>query len=106
MHNALALIALHPDKFRRDFYGWIKDNWHIYEYFEKSAFKVSNMGFNHYSARTIIEVMRHRSNVREISDTPWKLNDQRTPDLSRLFTFLHPDMHGFFEQRERTASGR
>ena len=104
--NCRTIVVLNPEKFRTDFFDWITDNYHVFEYFEQSAIKVWNSGFRHYSARTIIEVMRHRSNIREIGDGTWKLNDKRTPDISLLFTLLHPETSGMFELRRRTANGR
>lgn len=101
LEQAKTAVLLNNDRFRRDFYSWISANFHIFEYFEKAAIQVWERGFKHYSARTIVEVMRHRSNVREISDQPWKLNDHRTPDMARLYMLLHPEHRGLFELRKR-----
>jgi hypothetical protein len=103
---ALGEVAMNPTMFRADFYEWLQENFHVFEYFEQSANKVWDSGFKHYSARTIVEVMRHRTNIREIGDGTWKLNDKRTPDMSRLFSLLHPEKEGLFELRRRTANGR
>lgn len=100
---ARAQVLLHPHQFRKDFYDWINSNFHVFEYFEQCAVKVWEAGFTHYSARTIVEVMRHRSNVREIIGE-YKLNDHRTPDMARLYMLLHPEHLGLFEFRERKAA--
>lgn len=101
--QARAAVALHSDMFRPDFYDWLNDNYPVFEYFEQSALKVHESGFKHYSARTIVEMMRHRTNIREIGDGTWKLNDHRTPDMARLFSLLHPECAGLFEFRTRVA---
>ncbi len=101
---ALSKVAASPALFKRDFYQWVKDNYPVFEYFEQSALKVHGHGVKHYSARTIVEVMRHRTNIREIGDGTWKLNDKRTPDMSRLFLALHPELGGFFEMRKRCVN--
>ena len=98
---ALRCISDAPAKYREDFPDWLRENFHIFEYFERSALQVSRSGFDHYSARTIVEVMRHRTNIREIGDGTWKLNNNRTPDMAELFLALHPELPGFFELRER-----
>lgn len=100
---ALSKVALHQRMFKPDFYDWMKENPAIFEYFEQSALKVREAGFKHYSARTIVEVMRHRTNIREIGDGTWKLNDHRTPDMARLFSLMHPECNGLFEFRSRVA---
>lgn len=101
---ALSKVAAMPALFRRDFYDWLKENYPVFQYFEQSALKVREAGFKHYSARTIVEVMRHRTNIREIGDGTWKLNDHRTPDMARLFNSLHPECAGLFEFRVRKAA--
>ena len=97
---ARAAVLLNPDHFTDDFYTWLNDNWHVYEYFEQAAIKVWAHGWRHYSARTIWEVMRHRSAVREI-EGEFKLNDHRVPDVARLYMFFHPEQNGLFEFRTR-----
>jgi len=103
IEQARAAILLHQSMFKRDFFDWITANHPIFAYFEQSAQKVRESGFDHYSARTIIEVMRHRTNIREIGDGTWKLNDHRTPDMARLYMLLHPEHAGLFEFRVRKA---
>lgn len=100
---ARAKVLLHDEQFRKDFYCWLDSDFHVFEYFEQCALKVWASGFKHYSARTIVEVMRHRSNVREIIGE-YKLNDHRTPDMARLYMLLHPEQDGLFEFRERKAA--
>lgn len=104
IEKARATVLLNYEKFKPDFFLWLQSNFPIFEYFERSAMQVRDNGFKHYSARTIVEVMRHRSNVREIGDGKWKLNDHRTPDMARLYILLHPDHDGMFELRGRRAA--
>ncbi len=100
---ARAQVLLHEKMFKPDFFDWLESNYPVFEYFEQSALKVHDAGFKHYSARTIVEVMRHRTNIREIGDGTWKLNDHRTPDMARLFLTLHPECAGLFEFRSRIS---
>jgi len=81
-----------------DFFDWLEDNHHIWEAFEKQALLVSQKGFKHYSARTIVEFMRHHTAISENGDL-WKINDHATPHLARLFMKVHPQYQGFFEVR-------
>ncbi len=99
--RAFRLAFWKHELFKKDFFVWLCNNYKIFECFEKSALKVWNSGFKHYSARTIVEVMRHRTNIREIGDGTWKLNNNRTPDMAKLYMLLHPEQEGFFEIRER-----
>ena len=100
---ALMKIEQNREQFAPDFYDWMKHNYPLFSHFEDEALSAYMVGFGRYSARTIWEVMRHRTNLREIGDGPWKLNDPRTPDLARLYLLLHPGHKGFFELRRRAA---
>ena len=91
------------DKFRPDFYEWLKANLHVWERFEQEALRVWNAGRTHYSSRTLWEVMRHETVVRAANDGEWKLNNDRAPDIARLFLLLNPDKPDFFETRGRAA---
>ena len=102
IESAKSAVLLHSDLFSDNFFDWLKDNYAVYDYFERSALQVIEKGFKHYSARTIVEVMRHRTNIREIGDGTWKLNNNRTPEIARLFMLLHPEHRGFFEFRFKT----
>lgn len=52
----------------------------------------------HYSARTIVEYLRHHSAANDDS-SDFKINDHHAPVLARLWTFLYPERAGFFELR-------
>lgn len=98
----LAAAALNPDRYRGDFYGWLHDNSHIMLAFETEAERVWARGRRHYSARTIVEYLRHETLLAETSGE-WKINDWWTPDMARLFVALHPDKP-LFEFREHKAA--
>ena len=101
------MIVSYADWFRRDDLTWISANWHIWEAFEREALKIWDRGRTHYSARTIIEYLRHESEIRETPNAaPWKINDHYTPSLARLFTLMHPDKAGFFEKRSGQSAVR
>ncbi len=99
------VIRKNADQFREGFYDWMTIfNFQIYQQFEEYADQTRKAGFDHYSARTILEVMRHRTNIREIGNGQWKLNNNLTPDFARLYMLLHPEQDGFFELRERKVA--
>ena len=84
-----------------DFDEWLENNNHIWEAFEKQALLVSKRGFKHYSARTIVEFLRHHTAISE-EGSLWKINDHAIPHLSRLFMKVHPEHKGLFETRGMT----
>lgn len=101
------MITSYADWFRRDDLSWISANWHIWAAFEIEALRIWNRGRTRYSARTIIEYLRHDSEIREVPNAAgWKINDHYTPSLSRLFTLMHPDKAGFFERRSGQSAVR
>lgn len=86
-------------KYRADFPGWLEKNLHIWERFEREANAVYAAGRRHYSARTIGEFMRHETALKSANDGEWKLNNNRWPDLARVYLMLYPERQGFFELR-------
>jgi hypothetical protein len=85
------------DRFRPDFRSWLDLNYHIWIDFEARAMVIAKRR-PHYSARRIIEAMRHDSAIRESGDE-YKINGNYAPDLSRLFMLTHPEYAGFFSTR-------
>lgn len=86
------------DQFTDEFLSWLPDNSHIYEAFEREAFAIIRKGFHHYSARTIIHFLRHHSALQE-NDGEWKINNNTSPYLARLFDLVHPNYAGLWEYR-------
>lgn len=80
------------------FEQWLSENQHIWTAFERQALLISQRGYKHYSARTIIEFLRHHTALKEASEL-WKINDHITPYLARMFMEKHPHLKGFFETR-------
>lgn len=92
-----ALIQQYPKDFRNDFAGWLAANQPIYAEFERQAKQIASRR-NRYSARTIAEVIRHNSQLSEVG-SEWKINNNRVPDMARLFSLKHPQYAGFFQLR-------
>ena len=101
----LSLVLASPAQFRHDFAPWLAQNGHVWARFEQEAHKIRARGRTHYSARTIVEVLRHESVLSE-ADSTFKLNDHNTPDLARLYLLTHPDAGDFFATRVLKASER
>lgn len=98
LKQALDLIESHREHFRQSFPDWLIVNFPIFQAFEREAQKVWDKGRKHYSARTIMEVIRHETLLSEF-DGQYKVNDHATPDCARLYLLLHPEQKGFFELR-------
>jgi hypothetical protein len=94
----IDIVRRNEIKFRSDFAEWMADNGHVYDAFSAAANKVWSAGWRHYSARTIMKVIRHRSNVREIRGE-FKIDNNRTPDIARLYLLLNPQHPGLFTLR-------
>ncbi len=98
-YRLLAIAYLNPEQFSPRFMGYLRENLHVYRAFEREALRMAREGHRHYSARTIIEVLRHHSALAEKSGA-WKLNNDNTPYLARLFMLAHPKRAYLFEFRE------
>src|SRR5690349_18595039 len=72
----LRQVAGFSDRFRPDFLPWLEDNFPIWQTFERLANEVWAADRRHYSSRTLWEVMRHETQLRE-RDGDFKLNNNR-----------------------------
>lgn len=100
--KAIAAIDANPRDFRPDFRHWIADNFHLYKEFERRA-RVVGSRRPHYSARTIMEVIRHDTAIGQL-DGRFKVNNNYTPDCARLFAHLNPGYSTLFEYRDHKAA--
>lgn len=98
----LAVAINNPDYFTPEFLAYLPENLHVYEAFEREAQKIIDKGFKHYSARTILHALRHHSALTEVGGI-WKLNNDVSPYLARLWALLHPHHAKLFEYREAKA---
>ena len=85
-------------KYRSDFFDWLGDNGHIWGRFCTEADKVWNRGRRHWSARTIIEYLRHETALAEVGGE-FKVNNNFAPDLARLYAETYPAHASLFETR-------
>lgn len=100
-----ALLARPELQFLPTFADWLTQNWHVWLAFCREADKVWARGRRRYSARTIVEVLRHDSVVAEVG-TEWKINNVRIPDMARLYMASFPERAEFFETRVQPNTER
>ncbi|MET0312318.1 MAG: hypothetical protein ABW051_09730 [Burkholderiaceae bacterium] len=98
----VLLVWTHLDEFIPEFWTYLPDNAHVYYAFEWEALRIIGAGYDHYSANTIIEVLRHHSALAQVGDR-YKLNAKYTCYLARLFALVHPEHEGLFEYRVTRA---
>lgn len=87
--------------YRPGFYHWLLHNYEIWKRFVAEADKLRALGRPHYSARTIIEYLRHETMLRD--GTEYKVNNNAAPSLARLYMAVR-GCPGFFELREPCAA--
>lgn len=104
LEDALDLVSS-SNAYRKDFALWLSANWAVWERFELEANRTWSAGRDHYSARTLIEYIRHDTMLSEASGE-WKINGNFVPDLSRLYGPVYPERDGFFEQRNQVQPNR
>lgn len=98
--SVLYVVTAQPWRYRPHFARWLSVNWPIWERFEREANAVYERGRRHYSARTIMEVIRHETALAE-ADGHWKINNSSIPDCARLYLTLYPEREGLFELRDK-----
>lgn len=101
MVTPVDIVKANPELFCVEFESWLPENLHVWRAFVHEAFRVREAGFEHYSARTIIHVLRHHSAVTERASA-WKINNDHSPYLARLFDLMYPEAAGMWEYRETT----
>lgn len=81
---------------------WLSKNWGIWHEFCDLARQVRERGRTRWSARAIIHVLRWNRVIRDATDTTYKVNNNWTPNMARLYNSLHG--FAFFEQRDGDMS--
>ncbi len=85
--------------FRPGFLCWLVNNEAIYAQFEGQTLDLIAAGWTHFSARTIVEEIRHYTRHRERGNCSFKINDHHAPDLARVFSIKYPRFARFWEYR-------
>ena len=98
LRQPVQIAFRNKEHFSDDFLVWLQSNEHVFHSFRDQVFLVIKRGFTHYSSKTIIEVLRHHSALSD-SGVQYKLNNNVTPYLPRLFDLMYPEHAGLFEYR-------
>jgi hypothetical protein len=98
MMDAIATVNGNREQFSDDFVEWLPDNLHVCDAFVEEAMLIVDAGFKHYSSKTIIHVIRHHSAIAE-KDGTWKINNNHSPYLARLWALMYPAHAGLFSYR-------
>lgn len=105
----LAIVRNDPDSYRLDFLTWMPKNWHIIVAFFHQANRVWDSGRRHHSARDICAYLRHESAISEalskssINPQGFKISNNASPYLARLYLAIFPDRDGLFQLNELKA---
>ena len=94
-------INRHEDEYPDGFFHWLQTNRHIWKEFEVMALKMARKR-KRYSARTIVEVMRWNTDLRESPDITFKLSNNMTPGMARLWMQKHGRSHPKFFSLHRS----
>lgn len=84
--------------YRPEFIEWLAENGHIWERFEREASRLWLRGRTHYSAKTIVEFLRHETALYEHGGE-FKINNSVSADLARYYIQKYPERASFFEMR-------
>lgn len=101
----LELVRQDRQNFLPTFAAWLAENTHVWRAFEREADKVWARGRRHYSARTILEHLRHETALSD-SRIEFKLNNNVAPDMARLYRLRYPARADLFEIRRMPGSTR
>jgi hypothetical protein len=93
--NQQEFIAKNQMDYPEGFFQWLQTNRDIWKEFEAMALKMAKRR-TRYSARTIVEVMRWNTDLREKPDVTFKLSNNMTPGMARLWMRKHGKRHPKF----------
>lgn len=80
----------------------VANNLPLFREFITQSLRVVYAGRNHYSARTIIEAIRHETMIAD-NDRQFKVNNNIAPSMSRIAMELFPILNGLFETRRKST---
>ena len=83
---------------RKRFMEWLPDNMLVVLAAQDMAFNVMARGRDHYSIRTIWEVLRWYSDTSD-TEVEYKLGDAAMPFVGRLIMAANPELEGMFMTR-------
>ena len=87
-------------RLQRAFFKFHREHPEVYKLFRGLTFKTIKAGWDNYSSKTIMEVMRWHHDVGPYRDREFKLTNNHTAYYARLFMREHPQHNGFFRTRE------
>ena len=95
-----SALQLQDDGYPSGFFRWLQKNRRIYDAFEKMALEMALSGRKHYSARTIIEVIRWNTDLSD-SERFLKINGNFVPGMARLWLESYGEQYPkFFRCRD------
>ena len=100
-----AIVREHRGTFRAGFGAWLAGNRNVWIAFEREADRVWDRGRRHYSARTLIEYLRHETALAD-DGRDFKINNDNAPDMARLYRLVHPSRAALFELRRMPGAER
>lgn len=90
--------------FRPGFLSWLAINDVIYRQFERQTLELIAAGWSHFSARTIVEEIRHYTRLREAGACSFKIDGNMAPDLARAFAVRYPQHARMWEYRRADSA--
>jgi hypothetical protein len=99
-----VILAEHREQFSDKFCDWLPANLHIWDAFVGQVFAVIDRGMAHSSSKAIIHFLRHHTALHE--NGHWKLDNDVSPYLARLFDLRYPHLAGLWAFRQTPATKR
>ena len=105
MNQASIQFEFEDDGYPVNFWRWLRTNKHVYRAFKIYAFRMAMKGRTRYGAKTIVEVLRYETDLKDTEKT-FKLNNNYTSGMARLFMSEYGQKYpGFFRLRDSLGNG-
>lgn len=89
MNHLHALAVASEKEMRPTFIDWLWHNRPVWDEFCALALLVQERGRKTWSARAIIHVLRWNRIVRDATDPLFKINNNWTPEMARLYNTIY-----------------
>jgi len=98
-NHAAVTSPQHDADLDARFAEWIAANPHVLDAFCERALEAKRAGRTHIGAKRLVEVMRWDMHI-PTTGNAFKFNNSFTSRLARAAKARHPELDGFFEERE------
>lgn len=103
MYEPDSSLGTRESQLERNCVTYLVENPHFWTLFVRHCMKAIKAGYDNYSVRAILHVVRWHTRIELRDQTDFKINNNHSPTIARMFHQFFPERSDFFETRERIS---